>query len=197
MKIAYIDVETTGVDPNKHGIWQVAAEFFVDSNFVSKTNLMFKPDIRCCWQVEAYEMFLQHPASPAIESVNCLTSTEAYKAFCALVCKYIDRFDRKDKFIFAGYNAKFDFDFMHAWAQLCGDKYFGSLFFAPALDVAVVAMQALLEKRSTMLNFKQSTVAEELGIEIEHGKLHDAMYDVEITRRIHKTLILKEGGKSL
>ena len=48
----------------------------------------------------------------------------------------------------------------------------------------VLASQYLMAERSKMKDFKQETVARELGIPIESVKLHDAKYDIELTKAI-------------
>jgi DNA polymerase-3 subunit epsilon len=50
----------------------------------------------------------------------------------------------------------------------------------------VLASEYLLEKRVAMENFKLMTVARAVGIEIDESKLHDAQYDIELTRTIYK-----------
>jgi DNA polymerase-3 subunit epsilon len=52
--------------------------------------------------------------------------------------------------------------------------------------VFILATQKLMEVRHTMKDFKLKTVAETLGIKIDESKLHDAMYDIELTWRIYK-----------
>ena len=36
-----------------------------------------------------------------------------------------------------------------------------------------------------MLNFKLSTVAQTVGIEIDEARLHEANYDIELTRAVY------------
>lgn len=69
-----------------------------------------------------------------------------------------------------------------------GDNYFGSWFWSDAIDVMVLAAQALMEQRPMMKDFKLRTVAEQLGIVIEEERLHDAMYDIYLTHEIYKRL---------
>lgn len=41
----------------------------------------------------------------------------------------------------------------------------------------------------TMINFKQSTVAKQLGIEVDESSLHDSEYDVNLLIQIYKKVI--------
>lgn len=51
------------------------------------------------------------------------------------------------------------------------------------------------EVRNDMENFKLMTVAKTMGIEIDENKLHDATYDIELTRDIFYKIINKMDVK--
>lgn len=109
-----------------------------------------------------------------------------YKQFVDMLSKYVDRYNKQDKFFLAGYNnAHFDNQFLRSWFIQNGDKYFGSWFWSNSIDVMVLATPFLAEKRSQMENFKQGTVAKTLGIEVDDTKLHDALYDIQICKAIY------------
>jgi DNA polymerase-3 subunit epsilon len=65
-----------------------------------------------------------------------------------------------------------------------GDNYFGSWFWSNTLDVMVLATAFLATRRPDMENFKLSTVAKTLGIEVKDDSLHNAMYDIDLTKAI-------------
>ena len=52
----------------------------------------------------------------------------------------------------------------------------------------VLATQHLMMKRHLMKDFKQETVARTLGIELDSSKLHDAAYDIWLTRQIYEAV---------
>ena len=84
-----------------------------------------------------------------------------------------------------GYNnASFDNQFFREFFAQNRDKYFGSWFWSNSFDVMVLATPYLAERRADMANFKLSTVADTLGIKVEEDKLHDAMYDIYLTKAI-------------
>jgi DNA polymerase-3 subunit epsilon len=66
-----------------------------------------------------------------------------------------------------------------------GDEYFGSWFWSNSVDVMVLASNYLLDRREEMENFKLSTVAKFLNIAVEDDALHDAQYDIELTKLIY------------
>ena len=107
-----------------------------------------------------------------------------YNEFTAILKKYIDKFEKTDKFYFIAYNASFDMDMLRTFFDKNGDKYFGSWFFFPYIDVMTIAAAALVRNRHTMTDFKLGTVAKELGLSVDESKQHDAMYDIKLTRDI-------------
>ena len=104
-----------------------------------------------------------------------------------MLSKYVDKFDKKDKFFLVGYNnASFDNSFFRAFFVQNNDNYFGSWFWSNSLDAMVLASNFLINERNNMIDFKQSTVAKYLGIEVDETKLHDAEYDVNLMIQIFK-----------
>jgi len=109
-----------------------------------------------------------------------------YAEFVKMLGKYVDKFDKKDKFYLCGFNnASFDNQFLRAFFKQNEDNYFGSWFWANCLDTYVLATPKLFDVRSTMANFKLATVCRQLGIEVEDEKLHDAQYDIFLTRQLY------------
>ena len=110
---------------------------------------------------------------------------EVYRKFVNMLAKYVDRFDKRDKFFLVGYNnAAFDNQFLRGFFLQNGDVYFGSWFWSNSFDVMVLATSYLAERRAEMENFKLSTVAKFLGIWVSDDELHNAMYDIELTMKI-------------
>lgn len=108
----------------------------------------------------------------------------------------VNKFDKRDKMYLVGYNnAGFDNNFLRALFTQCGDKYFGSWFYPNCMDVYVMVTPFLMGVRNDMENFKLMTVARTMGIEIDENKLHDATYDIELTRDIFYRIIGKMDVK--
>jgi DNA polymerase III epsilon subunit-like protein len=126
-----------------------------------------------------------------VEMINSFpATTEAHRALMVLLGKYCDKYNKADKFFFVGYNARFDYDFMRAWFEKLADKYFGSWFFFPPLDVMNIAIFHLMKERANLPNFKQATVAEYLHIPFQ-GEMHDANADVDVTIQILEKYLIK------
>jgi DNA polymerase-3 subunit epsilon len=110
---------------------------------------------------------------------------DAYKYLHLLLSQYVSKFDKKDKFHLSGYNIMgFDNEFLRAfWKRY--DKYFGSFFWSDCIDVMSEASSFLRKMRPAIENFKLKTIAKVMKINIDESKLHDAVYDVELTMEIY------------
>lgn len=181
MKIIFFDLETTGVNVARHGIHQISAEIMIDGKIVETLDLKVRPNPKAEIDDEALKVGGvtkdQIMAYPPME--------EVYRDLIRILGKYVDKFNRRDKFFLCGYNnAAFDNQFLRGFFLQNGDQYFGSWFWSNTIDVMVLASQALLEARPQMENFRLATVAKQFGLEVKEESLHDASYDLFLTRRI-------------
>jgi DNA polymerase-3 subunit epsilon len=182
MKVVFFDLETTGTLVNKHGIHQISGAIVVDGEVKEEFDFKVQPNPKAEITQEALEVagvtkeqILSYPPMNVV-----------FPKFIAMLDKYVDRFNKKDKFFLAGYNnASFDNQFLRAWFLQNGDKYFGSWFWSNSIDVMVLATPYLAAMRTEMENFKQGTVAKTLGIQVDDSKLHDALYDIQICKAIY------------
>lgn len=179
MKEFWCDLETTGVDPSKHGIWQIAFIIVVGEHRVEMSYTMKPPhndliDRRALEVGGITEDMLKTFANPK----------SVFEDLKKELKTWVDPFNTHDKFHFYGYNARFDADFLRKFFEKMGDKYYGSWFWTPPIDVMSIAAYQLRESRDTMIDFKLRTVAKFVGIEVDDKKTHDALYDIQLTREL-------------
>ncbi len=118
---------------------------------------------------------------------------KGYKRLISILSKYCNTYDKADKIKLVGFNNRhFDDDFFRKFFLFNDDKYFGSWFWSDSLDVMVLASEYLEDLRSEMSSFKLFRVAKTLGLEVDKKKLHDAGYDVELTREIYRIVTGRE-----
>ena len=181
MKLVFFDLETTGTNPGKHGIHQISGQIMIDGVVKESFDFHVQPNPRAMIEDEALKVGgvtrEQILAYPPMQQV--------YQEFLAMLGKYVDKFNKKDKFFLVGYNnAAFDNQFLRGFFLQNGDVYFGSWFWSNSIDVMVLASAYLATRRPEMENFKLSTVAKTLGIVVNDDSLHDAMYDIELTKAV-------------
>lgn len=186
MKLLYFDLETTGVLFWKNGIHQISGMLEIDGQIVDRFN----------WKVKPVEGAIIENEALAVAGITLadletyMPMRECYAKLIALLSAHIDKFDKKDKAYLVGYNsASFDNPFLRAFFVQNGDNYFGSWFWSCPIDVMVLAGQRLMNDRPNMTDFKLNTVAKHLGVVVDETRLHDAQYDIELTRDVYKIVI--------
>lgn len=183
MKLLFFDLETTGTNPGRNGIHQISGQVVIDGIVKESFDFHVKPNSKAIIEDEALavagvtrEQIAQYPAMGTV-----------YRQFVAMLGKYVDKYNSKDKFFLVGYNnAAFDNQFLRGFFLQNGDNYFGSWFWANTIDVMVLATAYLAERRPEMENFKLSTVAKFLGVAVSDDSLHNAFYDIELTKAIYE-----------
>ena len=180
-KLFFYDLETTGVKFWKNGIHQISGAIQIDGEIKQRFNFKVRPHTKAVIEPEALKI-----GNVTAEQIQEYPSMEeVFEVMTTMILRYVDKFDKTDKFHLVGYNnAPFDNQFLRAFFTQNGDKYFGSYFWSDSIDCMVLASNMLRDVRSEMINFKQGTVAQHLGIEVEEEKLHDAEYDIDICMEI-------------
>ncbi len=190
MKIFNYDLETTGTNPGQHGIHQIAGIIIIDGREKERFEIKVRPNPKAKIDPVALEV-----CNVTLEQIMAYQSmADGYAELIKILSKYVDKYSKTDKFFSMGYNnASFDDNFLRGFFLQNVDKYFGSWFWADAMDVRVLAIRQLAPVRHTMENFKLMTVARQMGIEVDESKLHDAVYDCDLTYDIFKRLRLSKS----
>lgn len=182
IKVFY-DLETTGVDVRKHSVHQIAGLIEINDEVVERFNIFSRPHPKALIDEGA----LKACRKTQEELLSYPDMKHAHSDFKAILGKYIDPFDPRQKAWGVGFNNRyFDDVFLRAWFKQNGDEFIGSWFWDDTLDTLVLASQYLINRRASMPSFKQHRVARELGIVVDEDRLHDASYDVELTRGIYR-----------
>ena len=189
-KVFWVDLETTGTNPVRHGIIQLAALVEIDGKLEAQLNLKIAP-------------LSKHEIEQDALDINSVTEDEIrtyphqstqYPELEALLSQYINRYEKLDKFILAGYNINaFDEPFLR---QLFLDNaatrrdrkyggYFGSWFFWPKRDVQTYLSEHIAEHGLRLPNYQLSTVCEHFGIPIV---AHDALSDIQAALTLYRVL---------
>jgi DNA polymerase-3 subunit epsilon len=182
VKIFY-DLETTGLDHRKHGIHHLAGVVEIDGEVVEEFDLKAQPNPKA--QITPEALSVCGVTLDTLKSYPPMGTT--FKKFVTLINKYIDPYDPKSKAYLVGFNNRaFDDFFLRAWFDQNCNAFYSAYFWADSLDVMTLAGQYLINRRQSMPSFKLKRVAIELGIGVDKDKLHDASYDVHLTREIYR-----------
>lgn len=183
-KILWIDTETTGLDANKNGIIQIAALYEVNGEIKDRF-------------VTHIKTFDNDFIDPEALKVNELTKEDItgfpspqliFISFTDFLCKLVNKYDKSDKLIIAGYNVDFDIRFLKAFWKKNHDTYFGSLFYWVPIDVMkeVVSSRAMLNLPIPP-HIKLVDMIEYFDLKVPNG-LHDAEVDIEMTRKVYQKI---------
>lgn len=178
-KVLWIDVETTGTDPEKHGIVQIAGLVEINGVVVEEFDIRTKPlpdDQIAFGAIEATGLDL-------LEVIEYPDAADTLVEFIAILDKYINNRDREDKFHPAGYNVKFDLDFLYQFCMKQNFKYFRS--YVDHITVDVYALVRYLAGFGLVKaeSLKMAHVYEAMtGKTMENA--HDALADIKATREL-------------
>jgi DNA polymerase-3 subunit epsilon len=184
MKKFFFDLETTGLDYKVNAIHQFSGCIELDGTVIESFNFKIRPFEGAIIEPKALET-----SNVTEEQIMAYPpAEEVFADFMRMLSRYVRKFDKKDKMFLVGYNnAAFDNAFLREfYVRYQRDDYFNSWFWGNTIDVMVLASEHLAEMRVGMENFKLMTTARALGIEIDESKLHDAEYDIELTRNIYR-----------
>lgn len=174
-KVLYFDVETTGLDAKLNDIVQLSGIIEVNGVIKEQFNLRMQP---FNWDNISQEAL--NVTGLRIEDLQGYISPKVrFRDLIDLMSKYVDRYDKNDKFYAAGYNVQFDIGFLREFFIKNGDPYFGSWFSGRVIDPLYLCSYFDLMGKFSLPNYKLATVCEHLGIKIQ---AHDALSDIGATR---------------
>lgn len=184
-KIIFIDTETGGVNPEKAALIQLSGIIRIDKKDVEKFNFYIKPFENS--EVNEKALEVQGRTLEELKTGKYVEEKEVYKQFIKLLDKYIDKYDRTDKFIVAGYNVRFDVDILKAFFQRHGNNFLFSYLDSSMLDpLYSIRLLQIAEVLPVLENNKLETWCKYFGIEL---KAHDSLEDIEATKKLIGKLI--------
>jgi DNA polymerase III subunit epsilon len=183
-KIFWFDVETTGLDPVKNDIIQLACAIEVDGVIVDKSQWFCQPKDYSAIDESALQ-------------VNGLTTEElklfpmpfeVYADLISFLEKHCDKYNKEDKMCLGGFNVQFDIDFLRNFFKKNNDEFFGSWFNHKVIDpmnmLRYLDFYGIFNLNPE--NYKLSTICKMMGIPIN---AHDAMSDIEATIMLNNMIV--------
>ncbi|WP_340222122.1 3'-5' exonuclease [Fusobacterium nucleatum] len=184
-KIIFIDTETGGVNTEKSALIQLSGIIRVNKKDVETFNFFIKPFENS--EVNEKALEVQGRTLEELKTEKYVEEKEVYKQFVNLLDKYVDKYDKTDKFIVAGYNVRFDVDMLKAFFQRHGNNflfsYLDSSMLDPLYSIRLLQVAGILP---VLENNKLETWCKHFGIEL---KAHDSLEDIEATKKLIGKLI--------
>jgi DNA polymerase III epsilon subunit-like protein len=194
MKDAYIDVETGGFYFEKHAITQFGMVLEINGTIKEEIELLVKPfpgDEITPEALEVSGLTLDKIRSEGMEPI------EAFTKIIQTLDIYADKFDKKDKFNFYGWNGRFDGNFVREFFKKNNSSFFGSYFWTPPLDLMAICMRMLKEEREHIASAKLHDVAKYLKIDLKKYKLHSALDDARLMMEVEDLVDIRYKEKLL
>jgi len=184
-RVCWLDLETTGTDPNKHDIIEIAMILEKDGVEVARGEWKCKP----------------HPGTFLSQSAAQTTGLtreiiETYpdpQRVCSEVLGFLDKhlvnYEKGCRYILAGYCISFDWEFLRTWISRefdNDDRQFWYRFYAHTICVRQTACEAGVAGNlsNNLDNLKLTTLTAALGI--KHDAAHSAMSDIVATRELYR-----------
>lgn len=178
MKLLWLDTETTGLNKDKCDITQIAGIVIIDGEEKERFNFHCQP---VNW--ENIEPVALEKTNMTVEKLKTFPMPqEVYTNFVAVLDKYIDKYNKEDKFYMAGHNVQFDFEFVRTLFKKMGSDYFGSYFFYKTVDL--MAFSTILHTAGliNLTSWSLESIAKYLEVPFD-SNLHDAAVDIDLTRK--------------
>lgn len=186
-KILWLDTETTGLNPKRHGLREIGYILVVDGQVVKKDVLQIDPRTYKTKIVEIDNQALELSNVTIEDFDNYDDSSFAFDRFSPIL-EFIDKKDKNDYFTIAGFNVKFDYDFLKEWFDDNGDydaEDFNSYFQYKVIDVFPLVITLKHLGFIDTKNDKLKTVCEYFNIPID---AHNALSDIEATKELYELI---------
>lgn len=135
-KLFFYDLETTGTNPGRHGIHQISGEIVIDGKTVETFDYKVQPNPKA--QIEDAALEVGGVTREQIMAYPPMG--QVYTELVKMLSKYVNKYDKTDKFHLVGYNNRgFDDNFFRGFFLQNGDNFFGSWFWSDSIDVLVLA----------------------------------------------------------
>ena len=189
MKIFWFDTETTGLRAWHHEAHQVAWAIEVDGYIKETGNVFIRPER---WEnVDERALAVSGTTVEVLKDERHVSPFVAHHMIEEALGRHVDKFDRADKLYPAGYNCRFDYDFLQDIFERAGDRYFGSWFNHKTIDPLAILRVMDLEGAVGLRGYKLSDACAAYGIEFD---AHDALGDVLACRQLYHEIVKRQDG---
>jgi DNA polymerase-3 subunit epsilon len=178
VKILWVDMETGGVSAHDHDITQLSGIVDIDGEVAEEFDLKVCPSHAS--RVTEKALAIQGRTLAEVMA-HPMGRREAWRAWRAVMDKYVDKYTKGDRLYWGGHMAPFDMSFGRVLFEGNGDTYFHAYFHPFAVDLGCVV--AALRARGhlpDLRDHKLGTICSAVGVDLRGA--HDALHDIRATR---------------
>jgi len=194
MYIAYVDVETSGLNYDNDDIWQIGIVIEDQETGKAVDAANIKMQVKDESRITPELLDLLNVTKEQLTGYQ--SREQGFKEFIEFLTKYTDPTNRNDSLIFCGYNiAGFDMYFIRKlfWKEFKHlNLNINNYIDYHVIDVLQITQLFLLtgsvDGSNYLTNCKLKSMCKIMEIEFDDEKAHDAMYDVVKTRELFKVL---------
>lgn len=174
-KKIFLDLETTGLDVNRHGIIQISGIVEIGGKVVEEFDFSVKP-----YPLDEISADAVAVNGYKADRVGLLPS-EAYSKVIDIFSRHIDRYNKLDKFILVGQNPAFDYNFLDKFFKKNRNDYLYAYINYRKIDLITISAFLSTAGLIKLKSCKLIDVAEAVGVPLV---AHNALNDVRAVREI-------------
>ena len=176
MKVFWLDLETGGLEPKTNPILQLGCIIEIDGRRIWERKLICRGFDGC----EIHPKALEVNGLDSKKVKQWPSEDELYKSLLEILHKFVNRYDKTDKFVIGGYNVSFDVGFLREMFKRQGDPYFGAWFAFQFIDPSSIVR--FIQYAGAMDEFARMKLVDlAKHFEVDRPDAHDALADVEMT----------------
>lgn len=176
-KLLFIDVETSGLDPKKNDILELGIIIEINGIIKERHDIYMQP-----FNYEALDKKALEVNNFTIEQIRKFAHPRTvYPILSQMFSKYVNKYNKTDKFTPCGYNISFDLNFLAEFWNKNDDQYFGSfIHWGQKLDAMTILSAMQYKGFHEFENIKLATVCKYFKIPLLDA--HNALADITATR---------------
>ena len=183
-KVIYIDTETTGLYPDRHGMIEVACIVEYDKKVVDKLAFNINA-LTYNKPIEVTDDALEINGKSIKEINGYPRSKKQFRMFLNFLGTHVNQYDKEDKLQVIGYNPDFDMKMIQSWFEDNGNDFCWA-YFKNTMDVWQMVKHLEYAGKIDTENHQLGTMCQYFGIKHD---AHKAMADIKATRKLHHLLI--------
>jgi DNA polymerase-3 subunit epsilon len=185
MKKVYIDLKTSGDNPNYHGIIQIGGIIDIDNTKMDTFNIECRPCLSDQYDRKYMERY-NLTWDQWTEDSERLYPKDVMTKLLPYLDKHVDKSNLKDKFLLVEHSStKSSTMFLEAFFRRNKCSDFDLYFWFPPIDIQYVASFILEEIRCRFCNMSLETIAYYFGFDINEDEVFDSFYRVNLIRNVY------------